>query len=176
MTEKKDQEKQAIDAQLLSDAIIELNISRRSVSLYPPEHPITRQSIKSAYTLIKKLFEIRNSITLGVAKDVLMVDEYTLDRTNPVFMEFAFALHLKSIASITFYSGLEENEVMILHELISDNDLPAGQGLLDLDLYKKLRHIKLIPLDISKFKFVEDARRDAGDTGQVVWEDYVRPY
>jgi HEAT repeat protein len=171
--EKKGKEEQPLDAKLLSDAVIELNISRRSVGLYPPEHPITKQSIKSAYLLLKKLFEIRNSITLGVAKDVLMVDEYTLDRNNPVFMEFAFALHLKSIASITFYSGLEEHEVLILHELISDKDLPAGQGLIELDLYKKLRHIKFVPIDISRFKFVEGARGGEKDSGQIVWEDYV---
>ncbi len=167
------QEKLPLDAKLLSDAVIELNISRRSVGLYPPEHPITRQSIKSAYTLLKKLFELRSSITLGVAKNVLMIDEYTLDRGNPVFIEFAFALHAKGIAAITFHSGLEEKEVLMLHMLISDKDLPAGQALVELDQSKNLRHIRLVPLDVSKLKFVEGVLKETTDSRQAVWEDYV---
>ncbi len=167
------QEKLPLDAKLLSDAVIELNISRRSVGLYPPEHPITRRSIESAYTLLKKLFEIRSSITLGVAKNVLMIDEYTLDRKNPVFIEFALALHAKGIAAITFHSGLEEKEVLMLHMLISDKDLPAGQALVELDQSKNLRHIRLVPLDVSKLKFVEGALKEATDSRQAIWEDYV---
>ncbi len=173
MKEKEKQEKLPLDAKLLSDAVIELNISRRSVGLYPPEHPITRQSIESAYALLKRLFELRSSITLGVAKDVLMVEEYTLDRKNPVFIEFAVALHAKGISAITFYSGLKEKEVLLLHKLITDKDLPAGQALIELKECKDLRHIRLVPLDLSKLRFVEGMREESKGSGQAVWEDYV---
>jgi hypothetical protein len=60
-----------------------------------------------------------NSITLGVAKDALVIDEYTLDRKNPVFKEFALSLHSKGIAAVTFYSGLDVEEVVSFHELIT---------------------------------------------------------
>jgi hypothetical protein len=170
---KEKKEQKPLDAKLLSDAVIELNISRRSVGLYPPEHPITRQSIQNAHELMKKLFEIRHSITLGVAKDVLMVDEYTLDKKNPVYIEFALALHSKGIASVTFYSGLEENELQILHELISNPDFPPGRALLNLDKYKELRHVRFVPVDASKFKFVEDGRKTEKVSRQMIWEDYV---
>jgi hypothetical protein len=173
MKEKENQEKLPLDAKLLSDAVIELNISRRSVGLYPPEHPITKQSIESAYALLKRLFELRSSITLGVAKDVLMVDEYTLDRKNPVFIEFAIALHAKGISAITFYSGLEEKEVLLLHKLITDKDLPAGQALIELKECKELKHIRLAPLDVSKLRFVEGTRKESKGSGQAVWEDYI---
>jgi HEAT repeat protein len=170
---KKDKKKQPLDTKLLSDAIIELNISRRSVGLYPSEHPITRQSIKNAHGLLKKIFEIRSSITLGVAKNVLMVDEYTLDRKNPVYIEFALSLHSKGIASVTFYSGLEEDELLLLHEIISNEDLPPGRALLGLEQYKKLRHVRFIPVDVSMFKFIEGTEKRTEGSGQVVWEDYV---
>src|SRR5512143_3005166 len=83
--EEKKKEKLPIDAKLLTDAVIELNISRRSVGLYPQEHPITKESLEKAFNFLQKLFEIRNSITIGIAKDTLVVDEYTLERKNPVF-------------------------------------------------------------------------------------------
>ncbi|TNF55272.1 hypothetical protein EP227_02960, partial [bacterium] len=170
---KENKKQQPLDAKLLSDAVIELNISRRSVGLYPAEHPITRQSINNAHELLKKLFEIRHSITLGVAKDVIMVDEYTLDKKNPVYVEFALALHSKGIASVTFYAGLQENELQLLHELISDPDLPPGRALLDLEKYKQLRHVQLVPVDVSKFKFVEEGGKEKTVSRQMVWEDYV---
>jgi hypothetical protein len=171
--ERENKKQQPLDAKLLSDAVIELNISRRSVGLYPAEHPITRQSIHNAHELLKKLFEIRHSITLGVAKDVIMVDEYTLDKKNPVYTEFALALHSKGIASVTFHAGLEENELQLMHELISDPDLPPGRALLNLEKYKKLRHVRLVPVDVSKFKFVEEGRKEETGSRQMVWEDYV---
>ncbi len=173
MSEKEKKKKLPIDARLLSDAIIELNISRRSVSLYPSEHPITQRSIESAYGLLKKLFEIRGSITLGVAKDVLMVDEYTLDRANPVFIEFANSLYVKGIAAVTFYSGLNNDEIILLHKLITDKDIPAGQALMETTEARKLKNIKISPIDMSKLKFVEDAKKVSEEDGQPVWEEYV---
>jgi hypothetical protein len=43
------QKKIPVDTKLLSDAVIELNISRRSVGLYPREHPIVKESIERAF-------------------------------------------------------------------------------------------------------------------------------
>lgn len=173
MSKKKDQKKQAIDAKLLADAVIELNISRRSVGLYPGTHPITRQSLGNAFGTLRKIFEIRSSITLGVAKDVLMVDDYTLDKKNPVYREFAGSLHDRGIASVTFSAGLEEEELLSFHELISDSDLPAGQALLQLDQYKRLRHIRMNPVDASRFTFVEGVKKKPKDSGRATWEEYV---
>src|SRR4030066_224184 len=155
MEEKKEQEKLSLDAKLLSEAVIELNISRRSVGLYPSDHPITKRSIDTAYSLLKKLFELRSSITLGVAKNVLMIDKYTLDRRNPIFAEFALAIHSKGIAAVTFYSGLEQDEVLVLNSLLTDKDSPAGQALVDLAQKKNLRNVRLVPIDVSSFGFIE---------------------
>lgn len=170
---EKAKEKFPLDARLLSEAIIELNISRRSVGLYPAEHPITRQSIKRAYTLMKKLFDLRSTITIGVAKNEIMVDEYTLDTKNPVFREFALALHSKGIAAITFYSGLGENELLELHLMITDKDLPVGKELIKHVKSKNLKHLRVTPIDLSKLSFVEGAEQKPSDSGQTVWEEYV---
>jgi hypothetical protein len=166
-------EKIPLDAKLLSEAIIELNISRRSVGLYPPEHPITRQAIERAFTLLKKLFDLRSSIILGVAKNELMIDEYTLDIKNPVYREFALALHSKGIAAITFYSGLEKNELLELHLLITEKDLPVGKELVEHPRFKSLRHVRVVPIDLSKLSFVEGVKEKPPGSGQEVWEEYV---
>ena len=47
MADKED--KIPLDARLLSDAIIELNISRRNVSIYPRDHPSVDKSLNKAF-------------------------------------------------------------------------------------------------------------------------------
>jgi hypothetical protein len=37
-----------LDARLLSDAIIELNISRRNIAIYPKDHPSVEKSLDRA--------------------------------------------------------------------------------------------------------------------------------
>ncbi|MBM4128905.1 MAG: HEAT repeat domain-containing protein [Nitrospira sp.] len=166
------QEKLPIDAKLLSEAVIELNISRRSVGLYPPEHPFIKGSINRAYENLMKLFELRSSITLGIAKDALVIDEYALEKENPVFKEFALSLHSKCIAAITFYSGLEDKELIWLHELITVHEGLSGEGLVELAEKKGFKHIEITPVDLSVFKFMEGHLRP-GDSERKIWEDYV---
>jgi hypothetical protein len=165
-------DKLPIDARLLSDAIIELNISRRSVGLYPREHPITREALRRAYELLNKLFEIRHSITLGVAKDSLVVDEYTLDKRNPVFREFGMSLHERGVVAVTFNSGLSIDELYGFHELITSKEPIHGQALAEAAQKKGLRHIIISPLDITRLQFIEGHLREKGGGTRVI-EDYV---
>jgi hypothetical protein len=172
LSEEVRQEKLPIDARLLSEAVIELNILRRSVGLYPPDHPALKDSINRALDLLNKLFELRSSITLGVAKNVLVIDEYTLDRKNPVFKEFALSLHNRGIAAVTFNSGLDAEELVSLHELITMRDGPVGSALLEIAEKKGLSHIKLNPVDLSIFGFVEGQLKPGAPEGKI-WEDYI---
>ncbi len=165
-------EKIPIDAKLLADAIIELNISRRSVGLYPRDHPITRESIERAFGFLKKLFGLRNSIIVGIAKDSLIIDDHILDRRNPVFRDFAFSLHSRGIAAVSFNSGTTLDELLDLHEIITSKDPAGGKELAGIAEQRGLRHIILTPLDISRLSFAEGRRReDDGYTG--LWENYV---
>ena len=166
------EEKQRLDTRLLSDAVIELNISRRSVGLYPRDHPITRESIEKAFGLLQKLFEIRHSITLGIAKDSLLVDEFVFDRKNQVFHEFALSLHSKGIAAITFHSGLTIDELLDFHSLIALRDLTVGEAIVSQAEQKGIRHIRLQALDLSKFSFAEGKTRQ-GEEDLEIWENYI---
>lgn len=171
MKEKK-QKKLSIDAKILSDVVIELNISRRNTGLYPPEHPILKESINRAFELLKKLFELRGSISLGIAKDALIIDEYILDSNNSVFQEFALSLHIRGIASITFYNGIEIEELVFLNELITSYEGIKGKALLEIAEKKGLGHISLRLVDLSSFRFVKGPSKP-GTLESNIWEDYI---
>lgn len=161
-----------IDAKLLSDAIIELNISRRSVGLYPADHPIVGESIERAFSFLQKLFELRPEITLGIAKNTLLVDEYQLDRRNPVFKEFSLCLHTKGLAAVKFRKGMVQGELLAFHSLITHDEGPAGKALAEAARSGNMPYIEITPIDFSRFGFVESGQRAEGETGEL-WHEYI---
>lgn len=164
-------DKLPLDAKLLSDAVIELNISRRSVGLYPRDHPIVKESIARAFSFLQRLFELRPEMTLGIAEDALVIDEFMLDTKNPVFREFARSLHGKTVAAVTFHSGLTVEELIRFHETVSAKDGPQG---LDLAEYGRtaFRHIVVTPVDFTSFTFMEGITSEEDQAG-ALWQDYL---
>ena len=172
MEEKKD--RIPLDAKLLSLALIELNISRRNVSIYPENHPSIKASIEKAFRHLQELFEIRDEITLAIAKDTLIIDEYALDRKNPVYNEFAMSLYNMGIASLTFVTGVTEEEIIKFHRLITtDYDTLKEKGGLEKMLSRPgINHIKIGLIDYSAFHFVK-GKKDLSKEKTNIWEDYV---
>ena len=70
MSEIDQKEELSLDARLLSDAIIEINILRHKITIYPKGHPIVEESLSKVFDFLQQLFELRPEITLKVAKDV----------------------------------------------------------------------------------------------------------
>ncbi|HAM51455.1 MAG TPA: hypothetical protein DCP92_12485 [Nitrospiraceae bacterium] len=140
--------------------------------MYSIDHPLTKESIGKSFRFLQKLFESEGNITLGVAKDALMMHETILDKKNLALKEFALSLHSKGIAAITLHTTLTIEELLSFHMMISEKDTPMGPALLEVAEQRGLRDIKLFPLDLSKFKFVEGSTRRDG-LENTFWEDYV---
>ncbi|RME64955.1 MAG: hypothetical protein D6778_07100, partial [Nitrospirae bacterium] len=106
-----------VDAKLLGDALIELNITRRNVQVFPKDHPTVQYSLQRAYEHLKTLFEIRPVITLAITEDNFIIDDQYIDPKNPVFKEYASYLHDLGISSITFRTGVDKDELYTFHFL-----------------------------------------------------------
>ena len=166
-------EKIPLDARLLSDAIIELNISRRNVSIYPRGHPSVEKSLGRAFEFLKKLFEVRPTVTLAVAKDTLIIDDYFLDKKNPVYREFALQLSGMNIAHVTFMRGLTIDELYEFHSLISIKVSDASIDALQ-EMYRErnLTHINAGFVDFGAFSF-EEGKVQKENTSVQLWERYI---
>ena len=167
------EEKIPLDARLLSDAIIELNISRRNVSIYPRDHPSVDKSLSRAFEYMQKLFELRPEITLAIARDTLIIDDYYLDKKNPVYREFALNLSRMNIAHVTFTTGLTKDELYEFHRFISGrvDEVPAetvGEKLRELNLI----HIRAGLIDYGAFLF-EEGKTSRGKPAEQLWERYI---
>lgn len=172
-SQSSERKKVAIDARLLSDAIIELNIARRNVAIYPKDHPSVDRSLNRAFGFLNRLFELRPEITLAVAKDTLIVDDYYLDKKNPVYSEFALQLSRLNIAYVTFVTGVTREEIYTFHRFIAEkrDDMPVEiirENFQGLDII----HIKAGFIDYDVFAFEENKIKR--ETSQMhLWERYV---
>ena len=182
-----------IDTKLLSDAVIELNISRKNVGIYPPGHIQITRSIDRAYEILRRLFEIRPEMTLGVAKDTLLVGQDYLDQRNPVFRDFALSMHQQGIAAVTFIGGLDKDELVRFHRVLTTkpDDIRALGGIEKVMSNLSIPHIQILPIDYGSFHLTEEqeivrpqakaeggektgAKGGSGDkSGVGVWQDFV---
>lgn len=166
-------EKVPIDARLLSDAIIELNISRRNVSIYPRNHPSVDKSLRRAFDFLQKLFEVRSEITLAVAKDTVIIDDYYLDKKNPVYREFALNLSDRYVVSVTFIAGLTLDELYEFHRFLSEGQSDATPEAVETKFRAlDLIHIRIVFVDYGVFAF-EEGKTRKGQLSEQLWERYV---
>lgn len=169
----KDFDKIPPDAKLLSCAIIELNISRRSVGIYPKGHPSVEKAITRAFKFLNKLFEIRPKITFAIAKDTIIIDEYYLDRKNPVYREFALSLSKMNIVYITFKNGITKDELYSFHSFLTEKTDNLNVNNLE-GVYQKykLNHIEIGVADYSKF-LKTDQKIGQQSNNVSLWERYI---
>jgi hypothetical protein len=162
-----------LDARLLSYAIIELNISRRNVAIYPRGHPSVESSLSNAFKFLKQLFEIRPHITLAVAKDTIIIDKYNLDKKNPVFRDFALTLSRMDIAYVTLKTGVTKDELYRFHRFITESaDNLPGDNLKQVSGNYKLPHMDIGFVDYRKFATGTD-RPDQQMQKVPIWERYI---
>lgn len=162
-----------LDARLLADAVIELNISRRNVAIYPKGHSLVEKSLNKSFNFLRELFELRSEITLAVAKDVLIVDDRNLDKKNPVFREFALCLNKNNIASVTFANGLSREDIYEFHRFLSDEvKHHSRESLKEILIDYKMAHIDIEFIDYRVFS-CEEVRKDQEVSDGNIWEDYI---
>ncbi len=172
--EEKKLDKLPIDARLLSNAVIELNISRRNVSIYPIGHQIVRTSIDRSFENLAKLFELRKEVTLSLARDAVIIDEYLVDKKNPVLKDFALSIYNMGIASITFMNGLTKEELIAFLEMITqwNGGIHTEPGIREQFSEKHIQHIEISLIDYSAFQMVKDEAAKS-DTSGKLWEEYI---
>ncbi len=167
-------DKLTIDSQLLSSTIIELNIARRNIPIYPVDHQIVKTSIERAYNSLVKLFKVREDITMSLARDALIVDEHLLDKKNPVFEEFTLSLYNIGISSLKFMDGLTKEELVTFLMIITHKKQDEFRECILNHLLeeKNINHIGVDLVDYSAFHMVKN-ETTTQDSSENVWEKYV---
>lgn len=175
-------EKQAsheFDISLISELVYAMNTAGSKLSAYPDGHPFVIEAFGKVQDLLLKVFQSRNQLTFGIAKNTIMVGASTLDRRNPVFQRFAQSLFDHGLIGLTMLRGITSSELIGFHHIIAQkrNDVTLQGGFQALLAKANARHIRVQLIDYGLFQthegFDENAQGAASLQSASFWEVFV---
>jgi hypothetical protein len=161
-----------LDARLLGETLIQLNISRRNVSIYPRGHPAVERSLNRAFDSLRKLLSMKPEIVLAVARDTLIFDDFAMESRNSAYREFALTLSRMNIVSVAFLQGITKDELYEFHLLLCGN-VKDTSGYASLqEALPKFSNIQIVLVDYGAFSFSE-GKEEGPVQEEHLWERYV---
>jgi HEAT repeat protein len=162
----------------VGDAMMDLNIARKNMLIYPAHHEQARRSLQRACATLREAAGCFAPLTITVLPDRLMVGAHTLDPKSALFKELSQTLKLRGIAAITFQPDLADEEVVGLLKLMNldAERIQAEGGVQEAAADLSLEKIVILPVDYSKLHVTdeEEIRRPAEQTSeQSTWHLFV---
>ncbi len=96
----------------------ELNILARHVTAYPEGHPVIDAAARKALHALEELLTEQETVTLGVAKEELLVDAQVLEPRTPASRHYARLLFAHGVAALSIRQGLGSDELIRFTQLI----------------------------------------------------------
>src|SRR5688572_26411145 len=131
----------------LADFLIEFSIVLHKRSMYPAGHPHLKDSAERFAQRLNALLGNRDSVTLGVARNRLVIESVTTDPKNALLRDLAHRLHRHRVAAVHLTRGATADEIEdVLAALSADpqrGDGPLGKRL---DQVGPWNHIQLRPV------------------------------
>jgi hypothetical protein len=164
----------------LADFLIEFSIVLHNRSMYPAGHPHLRQSAVRFVQRLNALLGNRDSVTLGVARNRLVIETVTTDPKNALLRDLAHRLHRHRVAAVHLTRGATADEIEdVLAALSSDphrGDGPVGKRL---DRIGPWNHIQLRPVGYDRLTLQDpdtgtEAKHGGGMSGRDAWVELAR--
>lgn len=142
----------------LADFLIELSIGLHRHAMYPEGHPSLAPAAAALTRRAEQLLETRPSVSLGVARQQLVIEGVATDPKHPVLRELAERLHRHHLGAITFRRGVTPAEVTAVLKLLAVEAERTGQplGLGPSERLRAWEHVQLHPLAYERLELVED--------------------
>ena len=170
-----------LDTKLLSDFIYALNIARRQILSYPPGHPVIAAAADKLLGLVPSMFEFRSDITIGFARDTLLVGGQALDNTNPIYRDFAANLFDAKVASLSVNKDVTAAEICKFFEILryKPEDLADRGGLHRVMIFSEIKGLQAQCVDFGAFHATEVDQVHAPkskvieDETALLWKSFV---
>jgi hypothetical protein len=150
--------KRATLSRELSEFLIELSIALHKHAMYPPDHPSLAPAVSGVARRAELLMQDRPSISLGVARDQLVIEGVATDSKHPVLSDLARRLHRHHLGAVTFYNGINAAEISDLLLTLAADAEREGQplGLGPQAQMQAWKHARLHPLAFERLELLED--------------------
>jgi len=142
----------------LADFLIEFSIGLHKHAIYPPGHPLLENTTLELNARLAALLRERVALSLGVARNQLIIEGVATDEKNPVLRELAGRLHRHHLGAVKFNAGVTEDEVtdMLATVAVDANRLPRPLGLEGSEVLTQWPHIRLFPLTYAQLQLLEE--------------------
>ena len=152
----------------LSDFLIELSIALHKHSMYPEGHPTLAPAAEAVARRLLGLLVDRGQLSLGVARDQLIIEGVATDPRHPVLHELANRLHRHHLGAVQFGQGVQPEELDDALKLLAQDadrmDEPLGLG--PLTRLSQWAHIRLFPLTFDRLDLVGSDGGEGGEGGE----------
>jgi len=147
----------------LSDFLIELSIGLHKNAIYPPGHPLLEGATTGLARRLGALLAQRPSLSLGVARQQLVIEGVATDANNPVLRDLASRLHRHHLGAVKFTTGVTAEEVAdaLATVAVDLGRRPKPLGLEGPEVLQRWEHIRLFPLTFEQLQLLEEAPDDA---------------
>jgi hypothetical protein len=151
----------------LSEFLIELSIALHKHSMYPEDHPSLGPAAAGVLRRADALLRDRPSISLGVARNQLVIEGVATDPRHPVLAELAGRLHRHHLGAVTFTRGVEVGEIRDMLRTLAVEADRTGQplGLGDPARLAAWSHIRLHPMTYERLELLDEERSALADAG-----------
>ena len=154
----------------LADFLVEFSIALHKRSIYPAGHPYLRSSADRFADRVATLLESRESITIGVARDRLVIETATTDPANALLRDLSHRLHRHQLASISFSRGASLTEIdELLAALSRDPERDAGPLGRRLEVEAGWEHVQLRATGYDRLTLEEAGDDHGNERGRDFW-------
>jgi hypothetical protein len=142
----------------LSDFLIELSIGLHKNAIYPPGHPLLEGATSGISRRLEALLMKRASLSLGVARQQLIIEGVATDENNPVLRDLASRLHKHHLGAVKFMAGVTGEEVA---DALATIAVDIGRrerplGLESTEVLQKWEHVRLFPLTFEQLQLLDE--------------------
>ena len=152
---------------VFNSVIRDFHIAIKNSVFYSPDHPISSYSINNFKAALYEWFSVWDTLTLGITQDDLFLDGEPLEKKEQYYSEVANYLHLRGLSAIIFLSGVTNDDLMQLFNLIrQDRKTIIEQGGIIKNL-ASVEHIQIKELDYSNLLVKGETGRSESEEDRV---------
>ncbi len=168
------------DLQVLSRLLFLFNIARRHVTTYPDDHPLIVRAMQNFLLQLDQLLEYSDEITIGVARDTLLIGNATLEK-NAVFTDLAQTLFACDIAAFTLRRSVTGQDLCTFFRLLGEpiENIRSAGGFSTLMQERGVTGVGIIDINYAAFHATEldvieaAASEEEREARELPWESFI---
>jgi hypothetical protein len=132
----------------MADLMVELSVALHKHSMYPDGHPLLESAVAGLGRRLSLALAERRMISIGVARNHLVVDGVPTDPAHAITRDLALKLFRREVGGIRLYEGVQDGELQEMLRTIA-RDAAAPQH--------EWRHVFLLPLTYDQLELQDEA-------------------